>query len=80
VYGAAINRLEAANREWENRYRNEETLPYQCSIIPITSNHIDETHKSWRHGNFDQDSISTHQFELDQSKSWINWQVSLQKN
>ena len=39
---SAINRLEVINREWENCCRNEETLPYQCSTIPDTSNHIEE--------------------------------------
>ena len=39
---AAINRLEAINREWENCCRNEETLPYQCSTMPNTSNHMDD--------------------------------------
>jgi len=66
---AAINRLEAANRKGENHCRNKETLPYQCSTIPDTSNHIDEPHESWHLGDFDQDSISTYQLELDQSQT-----------
>ena len=36
--------------------------------ISDTSSHIDETHKSWCLGDFDQDSISTHQLELNQSQ------------
>jgi len=65
---AAIDRLEATISKWENRYRDEKTLPYQCLTISDTSSYIDETHESWCLGDFDQDSISTYQFELDQSQ------------
>jgi len=36
--------------------------------IPDTSSHIDETTESWCLRDFDHDSISTHQLELDQSQ------------
>jgi len=46
--------------------RNEKTLPNTCSIIPNCLSHIDRNKESWCLGDFDQDSISSHKFELDQ--------------
>jgi len=65
---AAIDMLEAKLRKLENHYMNEKTLSYKCLNIPDTFSHIDETHESWCHGDFDQDSISKHQLELDKSQ------------
>ena len=47
-------------------HRNEKTLPTQSLTIPDTSNHIDENQESWYLGDYDQDSISSQNFELDQ--------------
>ena len=44
--------------------KNEKTLPNTFSIIPVSPNHIDE--ESWYLGDFNQDSILSHNFELDQ--------------
>jgi len=44
--------------------RNEETLPNTFSTIPNSPSHIDE--ESWYLGDFNQDSISPHNFELNQ--------------
>jgi len=68
AYIQSIDRLEAKLSKLENHHRNEETLPYQSLTIPDTSSHIDETEESWCLRDFDQDSISAHQFELDQSQ------------
>ena len=57
--------------------RNEETLPNTFSTIPDSTNHIDE--ESWYHRDFNQDSISPHNFELDQYQS-IDKLVSFQFN
>ena len=46
--------------------RNEETLANTCSIIPDCPSHINRNKESWCLEYFDQDSISSHKFELDQ--------------
>ena len=46
--------------------RNEKTLPNICSTIPDCPSHIDRNEESWCLGDFDQDSISSHKFELNQ--------------
>jgi len=46
--------------------KNEETLPNTCSTIPDCPNYIDKNEESWCLGDFDQDSISSHKFKLDQ--------------
>ena len=46
--------------------RNEETFPTQSLTIPDTSSHIDENQESWYLEDFDQDSISPENLELDQ--------------
>ena len=46
--------------------RNEEILPNTCSTIPDCPNHIDKNEESWCLGDFNQESISSHKFELDQ--------------
>ena len=43
---------------------NEKTLPNTFSIIPDSPSHIDE--ESWYLEDYDQDSISPQNFELDQ--------------
>ena len=55
--------------------RNEKTLPNTCSTIPKCHSHIDENQELWCLENFNQELISSHKLELDQFKSWINWQV-----
>ena len=44
--------------------RNEKTLPNTFLTIPNSLSHIDE--ESWYIGDFNQESISPHKFELDQ--------------
>jgi len=46
--------------------RNEKTLPNTCSTIPDCPSHINENQESWCLGDFDQDSISPQNLELDQ--------------
>jgi len=46
--------------------RNEETLRTQFLTIPDSPNHIDRNQESWCLEDFNQDSISSHQIELDQ--------------
>jgi len=47
-------------------HRNEKTLPTQSLTILDTSSHIDENQESWYLGDYDQDSISSQNFELEQ--------------
>ena len=56
-------------------HRNKETLPNRYLIIPDTSRHTDGNHESWYRENYDQDSILSQNFELDQYKPMTNWQV-----
>jgi len=62
----SINRLEVKVSHLVKTIndRNEETLPNTFSTTPDSPSHIDE--KSWYLGDFNQDSISSHNFELDQ--------------
>ena len=46
--------------------RNEEILPNIYSSIPDCARHIDSYEESRCLGDFDQDSVSSHKFELDQ--------------
>ena len=64
----SIDRLEAQMSRYINivEDRNEKTLPNIFSIIPDCPNHIDMNEESWCLGDFSQESISTHKFELDQ--------------
>jgi len=63
----SINRLEAQmNRLIKDR--DEETLPNTFLTIRDCSSHIDKNEESWCLEDFDQDSISSHQFEVDQSQ------------
>ena len=50
----------------ENMRRNEKILPTQSLTIPNTSSHIDENKESWYLKDFDHDSISPQNLELDQ--------------
>jgi len=67
----SINRLEAQISRYINimKDRNEETLPNTCLAIPDCPSHIDRNGESWCLGEFDQDSISSHKFNLTNSKS-----------
>ena len=58
--------IEARLSQLENMRRNKETLPTQILTILGTSNHIDENQESWYLKDFDQDSISPQNCELDQ--------------
>ena len=62
----SLNRLEAKVSHLVNTIndRNEETLPNTFSTTPDSPSHIDE--ESWYLGDLNQDSISSHNFELDQ--------------
>jgi len=46
--------------------RNEKTLPNTFSTILDFSSHIDKSQESWCLGNFNKNSILSHQLELDQ--------------
>ena len=50
--------------------RSEETLPEIFSTIPDCPSHIDENQESWSLGDFNQESISSHKFELDQFQTF----------
>ena len=56
--------------ELVNAYRNEKTLSYQPLTNLDSSNPINSTQESWCFGN--QDSISSHPFELDQNQNFEN--------
>ena len=61
----SINRLQAQmNHLIEDR--DAETLPNTFSTIREFPSHIDRNEESWCLEDFDQDSISSHQFGLDQ--------------
>ena len=62
----SMDRLEAKMSHLVNTMndRNKKTLPNTFSTIPDFSNHIDE--ESWYFGDFNQDSISLHNFKADQ--------------
>jgi len=61
-----LNMIEARLSRLENMCRNEKTLPTQSLTAPNSSNHIDENQVSWNFEDFDQDSISPQNLELDQ--------------
>jgi len=61
-----FNMIEARLSRLEHMCRNKETLPTQSLTIPNTSNYIDEIQESWNLEDFDQDSISLQNLELDQ--------------
>ena len=61
-----FNMIEARLSRLENMCRNKETLPTQSLTIFDTSRHIDENQKSWNLEDFDQDSISAQNLELNQ--------------
>jgi len=62
----SLNRLKAKVSHLVNTIndRNEATLPNTFLTIPDSPSHINE--ESWNLGDFNQDSISPHNFELDQ--------------
>jgi len=60
-----FNMIEGRLNRLENMCRNMKTLPTKSLTIPNTSNHIDENQKLWNLEDFDQDSISTQNLELD---------------
>ena len=62
----SFNMIEARLSRLENMCRNKETLPTQSLTIPDTSSHIDDNQESWWLEDFDQDSISPQNLELDQ--------------
>ena len=68
IFFQSINRLEAQMSRYINivKDRNEKTLSNTYSTIPDCSSYIDRNEDSWCPRDFDQDSISSHKFELDQ--------------
>jgi len=58
--------IEARVSRLENMCRNKVTLPTQSLTIPDTFNHIDDNQELWYLKDFDQDSISLQNLELDQ--------------
>ena len=65
----SIDMIEVRLSRSENMHRNEETLPTQFLTIPDTSSHIIENQESWYLEDYDEDSISPQNFELDQYQS-----------
>jgi len=61
-----FNMMEARLSRLENMCRNKETLPTQSLTTPNFSIHIDENQVSWNLEDFDQNSISPQNLELDQ--------------
>ena len=64
-----LDMIEARLSQLENMRRNKETLPTQFLTIPDTSSHIEENQELWYLEDFDQDSISPQNLELDQYQS-----------
>ena len=66
----SIDRLEAQMIRYINivKDRNGKTLPNTYSTIPDCPRHIYRNEESCCLGDFDQDSILSHKFELDQFK------------
>jgi len=58
--------IEVRLNRLENMRRNKETLLIQSLTIPDTFSHIDENQELWYLEDFDQDSISPQNLELDQ--------------
>jgi len=58
--------IEARLSRLENMCKNKETLLTQSLTTPNSFNHIDENQVSWNLEDFDQDSISPQNLELDQ--------------
>ena len=65
----SFNRLESSMSQLNNAYKEEETLSCQCFNNTHCPNHIDRNQESWCLGDFNQDSISSHHIELDQSRT-----------
>ena len=61
-----LDMIEARLSRLKNMRSNKETLPTQSLTIPDTSSHIDENQESSYLEEFDQDSISLQNLELDQ--------------
>ena len=61
-----LNMIETRLSRLENIRRNKKTLPTQSLTILDTSNYIDENQESWYLEDFNQDSISPQNLELDQ--------------
>ena len=67
-FSKSVNRLEAQMSRLINivKDRNEKTLPNIFLTIPDYPSHLYRSEKSWCLGDFDQDSISPQNLELDQ--------------
>ena len=61
-----LNMIETRLNRLKNMRRNKKTLPSQSLTIPDTSSHIEENQESRYLEDFDQDSISPQNLELDQ--------------
>ena len=61
-----LDMIKARFSRLENMHRNNETFPIQYLNILDTSSHIEEIQESWYLEDFDQDSISPQNLELDQ--------------
>ena len=61
-----LDMIEAKLSRLENTRRNKKTVPTQSLNIVDTSSYIEENQESWYPENFDQDSISPQNLELDQ--------------
>ena len=64
----SINRVKAQMSRYISivKDKNEKTLPNTYSTILNCPSHINRNEEFWCLGDFDQDLISSHKFELDQ--------------
>ena len=62
----SIDIIEVRISRLENMHRNEETLLTQSLTVLDTSSHINGNQESWYLEDYDQNSISPQNFELDQ--------------
>jgi len=61
-----LDTIETRLSRLKNILRNKKTLPIQSLNILDTSSHIEENQESWYLEDFDQDSISSQNLELNQ--------------
>jgi len=75
----SIDMIEARLSRLKNMYKNKQMLPTQFLTIFDTFSHINGNQESWYLEDYDQNSISSQNFELDQYQA-INKLVSFQFN
>ena len=82
----SIDMIETILSRLKNMHKNKKTPPTQSLTIPDSSSHIDGNQESWYLEDYDQDSISPQNFELDQYqlidklKSFSSMRLNLKMN